>query len=257
MKLTKLLMLVLISSFIGLVSCDEDASSTVGTNDSGITVQELFPMTVGSWWTYETSVTDEAGNKIGDSGFDSVYVAGIETVDGFDAYEIVTVETDSEGYTSTYSDYYRYDGNKVMMYFTAEDDEFANEIDNRWVTFTDPQKSSWSIINESFTTTITEQEMEFDMDVDFVINGGRESESTYNYHGTDYKSMTFIITGDIDASGEIMGQTISVNTKILTNMVQAAGIGNVEVIESNEITGTMGEEKDYSKDILINYYIAD
>ncbi|MDA3844194.1 MAG: hypothetical protein PF588_07505 [Candidatus Kapabacteria bacterium] len=258
MKITKLLMLVLISSFIGLVSCGEDASSPTSTNIPGLSVQDLFPMTVGSWWTYETYATDEAGNKTGEEGFDSVYVSGIETVGGHDAFALVTVNTDSEGSTDTETMYYRYDGNKVMMYYYIITSGMPIDFEPQWVVFADLANSDWLIINDSFTQTISEQGMEFDLEFDLDFKGSHDEESTYNYLGTDYKSMAFTVLGVIDATGEVIGQTITVNMVNTLTTIQAQGIGNVKGTQSNISTGNMGDnEEEYSEKTLINYHIAD
>jgi len=257
MKLTKIFLLVLTCSFIGLVSCEEEASSPTGTNSDALSVQDLFPMTVGSWWMYETYETNAEGVKVGESGFDSVYVAGIETIDGFEAYEMVTVSTDAEGFTYTESMDYRYEGDKVLMYLTFEDDEMLSDIEDQWITFADLQMTTWSILDESFTKTMTEGGMDIDVDYEFNIKGSHESETTYNYLDLDYKSMAFSLIADRVESMEFKGQVISERNIDTIKTIQAKGIGKVK---ENQISITSSQFKNstyYTEKVLVAYYIAD
>ncbi len=156
MRTFKLLTLALLSIvFIVLSSCSSD--NPTNNNPQG----DFAFLNIGNWWIYERYVIDSAGNKSGDSYFDSTFVTETEVVLGRTG--AFKVKTENEGIEDI-EDYYYTEGEKCFIHSDFINhtlkimlkemyDKLPISLEDMWVKLADYNNDSWLVKVDSIPPT--------------------------------------------------------------------------------------------------------
>lgn len=255
---------------LAFAGCSDDDDNPTNNNDDDA---NYFPLTVGSWWTYDYWEIDQDGNQIeGSNGLDSNVVIREETRNGKLCQVIETVDSEE-----TEEMYYYQENNKVYalatMFTPSEEDLFgipaSDLFPDEWVKIADfdaSANSEWDV----FESSIEDQEvyledlgMNVTANLTVTMSAKKLASESVEFMGMTKTAQIFEVSFSITGQMSTLLGSIPLDVPIVLKMYYVDGIGLVRNYMAPTTTSIdvplAGEQTidiDGSNSILTNCSIA-
>ncbi len=218
-------LLLLFMAFIAF-ACSDDKDSPVSPNPS-VKSSDLFPMTEGSYWIYNTVYEIEGSTE---EETDSTYVKG--TITKLDKTGKIFISVNAAT-NETNEVYYSVDGSKIFTFSnylaSVSMDGFPTDelFEEQWLQVVDSADADWKIIKtDKETRTIDMGGQQFEVEVQIEADGARLDDSMIEVAGQNILCQNYSIDMSVDVKLKLLGMSFSIDLNQEVSF--AKGIGMVQ-----------------------------
>ncbi len=243
-NIKKLFLVLTMSTFVILLSCNEESTNTPTTTD----YSSYYPMTVGSWWVNESWRTDE--NFVADSllSRDSTVIVSEEMKGGKNAKVIITFDTFTGETIDTSYEYF--ENNSV--YEWEQSSPFSEE--EGWIERGSFTKTKITIIDTNVTDANFADAFIFSGNLKMEITKGINK--TVSLKNTDYTAMTSDQMMTMEGTMTIPGiGSVPLTMEMSGTMFLVKNIGKAQMLTTMSTSAMGMSEMEYNKQILVDWSI--
>ena len=237
------LLLPVLAMMLLFSSCKKD-NNPVGPSSTKFS--DYLPVTVDTYWDFESYETDSLGNRLGNPTTYRVKVKGPALIDGKQCTEFIQSD---DGFITQQSTYLYIDGSKVWSYGLGE---IIGQP--KWFIMGDLQGTSWDIA----TVPLDGFEIEgYQLKGTMKITGSKGTTKKITVKGKSIDCQEFKMTISITGSVDYMGVPVALKSTVVAHSWVGFGVGLVQTttdptkVEFSGLTTYQGG----SDDILVDYLI--